>query len=86
MEPNKYGSIYWVPLKYLKHSNPVDLAEYAVVNEISDEAAFNWWVKETLPHIDRIISKVKSNYWSTSHKFRIGVLKTAKEAYEIDSQ
>ena len=28
----KYGSIYWVPLKYLKHSNPVDLAEYAVVN------------------------------------------------------
>ena len=32
----KYGSVDWVTLKYLKHSNPVDLDEYAVANEISD--------------------------------------------------
>ena len=38
----KYGSVDWVPLKDLKQSNPVDLAEYAVANEISDELAFNW--------------------------------------------
>ena len=44
----KYGSVDWVPLKDLKHSNPVELAKYAVVNEISDEPAFSWWVKETL--------------------------------------
>ena len=44
----KDGSVDWFPLKEHKQSNPVDLAEYAVVNEISDEPAFNWWVKETL--------------------------------------
>ena len=55
-------------------------------NEISNEPAFNWWVKETLRHRDRIISKVKSNYWCTSHKFGIQVINTVKEAYEIDRQ
>ena len=56
----KDGSVDWVPLKDLKQSKPVDLAEYAVTNEISDEPAFNWWVKDNLQHRDRIISKVKS--------------------------
>ena len=32
----KDGSVDWVPLKDLKQSNPVYLAEYAVENEISD--------------------------------------------------
>ena len=54
------------------------MAEYTVANEISDEPDFNWWVKETLQLRDRIISKVKSNYWRTSHKFGIGVTKTIK--------
>ena len=44
----KDGFVDWVPIKELKHSNPVELAEYAVANEISDEPAFNWWVKENL--------------------------------------
>ena len=37
----KDGSVDWVPLKYLEQSNPVDLDEYAVGNEISDEPAFS---------------------------------------------
>ena len=41
------GSVDWVTLKDLKQSDPVELAEYAVENEISDEPDFNWWVKET---------------------------------------
>ena len=35
------GSVDWVPLKDLKQSNPVELSEYAVANEISEELAFN---------------------------------------------
>ena len=54
----KDGSVDWDPLKDLKHYNSVELAEYAMANEISDEPAFNWWVKETLRHRDRIISKI----------------------------
>ena len=55
-------------------------------NEISDEPAFNWWFKETLQHRYRIISKVKSKYWRTSHKFWMRFTKTLKEAYDIDRQ
>ena len=33
-----------------------------------------------------IISKVKSKYWRTSHKFGIQVRKTVKEAYDIYKQ
>ena len=80
------GSVYWVPLKDLKQSNPVELAEYTVANDISDEPAFNWWVRDTVRHRYRIVAKVKSKYWRTSHKFGIRGPKTAKEAYEIDRQ
>ena len=65
------GSVDWVPLKDLKQYNPVELSEYSVVNEISDEYAFSWWVKENLLLRDRIISKVNSKYWNTSHNFEI---------------
>ena len=44
----KDGSCDWVPLKDLKQSSLVKLAEYAMGNEISDEPAFNWWFKEIL--------------------------------------
>ena len=74
----KDGSVDWVPLKNLKQSNPVELAEYAVENEINDKPAFNWWVKEILRHINMIISKVKSKYWRASHKFGIQVPKKVK--------
>ena len=74
----KDGSVDWAPLKDLKQSNPFELAEYAVAYEISDELAFKWWVKDTLRHIDRIISKIKYMSWSTSHKFGIRVPKTVK--------
>ena len=60
------------------------LAEYAVANDIYDEPAFNWWVKDTLRKQDRIISKVTAKYWRTSHKFGIKVPKTVDEAYNID--
>ena len=36
----KYGSTTWAPLKYLKESNPVDIAEYVVGNMIFEELFF----------------------------------------------
>ena len=61
----------WIPLNNLKQPNPVELNEYYVTNKIRDEPTFNWWVKETLRHMDRIISRVKNKYCCTSHKFGI---------------
>ena len=43
-------SVDWVPIKDLKQYNPVELAEYSMANEISDENTFGWWIKETLRH------------------------------------
>ena len=59
----KDGSTSWVPLKNLKESNPVELAEYAVLNNIAEEPAFAWWVPSTLKKRNRFISKVNCKYW-----------------------
>ena len=80
----KDGTIEWLPLKDIKDSNPIELAEYAVSNQIAEEPAFNWWVKDVLRLRRRIINKVKSRYWSTTHKFGIRLPKSVEEALQID--
>jgi len=76
----------WVPLKDLKESNPVEVAEYAVANKIVEEPAFAWWVPYVLRKRDRIIKKVSSKYWARTHKFGIRLPKSIKEALMIDEQ
>jgi hypothetical protein len=62
------------------------VAEYSVINQISEEPAFAWWVKDVLRRRDRIISKVKSRYWKKTHKYGIKLPKDAKRAMEIDAE
>jgi hypothetical protein len=73
-------------LKDLKASNPIELAEYAVGNQLVEEPAFRWWVKDALRTRNRIISKVKSRYWKTTHKFGIEVPIDVTHALGIDSK
>jgi hypothetical protein len=40
----KDGSMDLLPLKDLKESYPVQVAEYAVANKIVEQLAFAWWV------------------------------------------
>ena len=82
----KDHSVDWIPLKDLKASNPIELAEYALANGLEEEPAFKWWVRSTLRQRDRMIAKVKTKYWRTSHKFGIRVPKSVTEAYDIDRQ
>ena len=58
----KDGSTTWEPLRNLKESNPVEVAEYAVANKLAEEPAFAWWIKDILRRRDRIILKVKSRF------------------------
>ena len=51
----KDGSSSWCKLSDLKPSNPVEVAEYAQLNQIAEEPAFKWWVKPVLKRRDRII-------------------------------
>lgn len=82
----KSGESQWVPLKNVKDANPIELAEYAIANHIDDEPAFVWWVQDTLRQRNRIINKVKSKYWQTTHKFGIRLPKTVDEALRIDKE
>jgi hypothetical protein len=74
-----------MPLKDLKDSYPIQIAEYAMANKIANEPAFNWWVHTVLRKRNRIVAKVK-RYWRTTHKFGIRLPKTVAEALAIDDQ
>jgi hypothetical protein len=36
----KGGSTDWVDMRYVKDSNPIEMAKYAVANQIQEEPAF----------------------------------------------
>ena len=80
----KYGSADWIALKDLKAPYPVQVAKYAVANNIEDKPALAWWSKDVLRKRSRIISKIKLRYWKTTHKFGNWLPKTAAGAFELD--
>ena len=80
----KDGTSSWVPLKDIKESNPVEVAEYALANKILEEPAFAWWTRHALRKRDRIIRKVKSRYWARTHKYGIRLPKSVSEALRFD--
>jgi hypothetical protein len=82
----KDGTSTLVPLKDLKDSNPIEVAEYEVENKLVSVPAFAWWVPTVLRQRDRNIMKVKSCYHVRTHKFGIEIPKTVKHALEIDSE
>ena len=81
----KDGSSDWMPLKDIKDSYPVQIAEYAMANKIVNEPAFNWWVYTVLRKRNIIVAKVK-RYWRQTHKFGIRLPKTVAEALAIDEE
>ena len=80
------GSSSWVPLADLKDSYPVQVADYAVLNNLTQEPAFRWWVPFILKKRERILKKIKSKYWSTSHKYGLKLPKSVAQALEIDKR
>ena len=82
----KDGSTDWIALKDLKESYPVELARYSRDNDLRDEPAFAWWVPYTLHKEKRILAKVKSKYWTRTHKYGIRVPKNIAEAKQIDAE
>jgi hypothetical protein len=80
------GTTDWLPLRDVKESNPIDLAEYAIASKIDHEPAFKWWVPLVLRKRHRMINKIKKKYWRTTHKYGVRVPKTVKEALQIDKE
>jgi hypothetical protein len=67
----------------MKEAYPVQVAEYAVANKILEEPAFAWWAQHVLRKRDCIIRKVKSPYWSRTHKFSILLPKSLKKHFDL---
>jgi len=81
----KDGSRSWLPLKDVKESNPIDVAEYSISRDINSEPAFAWWVPGVMRKRERIISKIKANKSvRRSVKFGIEVPTLLKHAKELD--
>jgi hypothetical protein len=83
----KDGSTSWENLANLKESHPLETAEYAVIQAIDHEPAFNWWVPHVWKKADQIISLVRkrtTRYLKTTHKFGIEVPKTVEKALVLD--
>jgi hypothetical protein len=82
----KEGGSDWIDLKDIKESYPIEVAEYAKANKMSEEPAFAWWVNDVIRRRNRIISKVKTRYWKTTHKFGIDLPHSAAKAFAIDAK
>ena len=80
----KDGSETWIPLKDMKESHPVEVAEFAKARGIADEPAFAWWVPYTLRKRDVILSAVKQRVRKTTHKYGIEIPTSVEHAEEID--
>ena len=58
--------------------------EYSIQAQISKEPVFLWWLPHIIKKQERIISKIKSKYWTRTHKFGIKVSKPIKQDCEFD--
>ena len=82
----KDGSTSWVPLKELKETNAVELAQYAQDNRIIDEPAFDWWAPYALKKMKRLIKLSKSRQVRKGYKFGIRIPTTVAEALALDKE
>lgn len=85
----KDGSTSWERLADLKESHPVKVAEYAYMQGIDHEPAFNWWVGHVLKKRDRIIAKVKSRearYLKRNCKYGIAMPDNVEDAKRLDDE
>jgi Reverse transcriptase (RNA-dependent DNA polymerase) len=73
-------------LNDMKDSYSLETAEYSVMNKISTEPAFAWWVPHVLWKRSWIINKVKSKYWKRAHKYGIRLPHSVEEALRIDKE
>lgn len=82
----KDGSTNRVALKDMKESYPIQVADYARANQITDEPAGAWWVLDVFQKQEQVSSKVKVKYWQCTHNFGICIPKSVVQAQVIDQE
>ena len=74
----------WVPLRDMKESHTIEVAEYVNSRGIDKEPAFTWWLPYTLRKRDIIISVINTRIWKTTHKYGIEIPRNIRHAKELD--
>ncbi len=82
----KDNSTQWIPLRILKHSNPLEVAEYAISRNIVTQPAFAWWVSLTIRRRNKIIAAINSRAKRITHIYGIQVPRAIEEALRIDKE
>ena len=79
----KYCSTYWVAMKDIQDSHPLELAEYDISAYIQQETEFSSWVSYTIKKWDRIWGNLKSNYWQITNMYVLQGPKYTVESKQI---
>ena len=74
----------WNQVKDINVFFPVQLSEYAVLNQITDKPAFAWCINKVLNKRDKIIYKKARKYWQNTHKYGLRIPHMVKEAIDIE--
>ena len=80
------GTASWIPLKDMKESNPLEVAEYAIRNSVDDHPVFAWWVPQTMKRKETIIKQVTHRLAKKQYKFGIKVPNSVDEALQLDKE
>ena len=81
----KDGSTDWIPLKDMYASNPLETTEFSAACQLHDKPLFACWVSNILKTRNRIIKKIKSQYWKQEIKFGIKSPKNVDDAIRQDT-
>ena len=81
----KDGTGSWTPMRVLKESNPIQIAEYVMSRKINNDPAFAWWVPYTLRKRDVMVSSIDSRIKKRTHKYGIEIPESHKEAIRLDT-
>ena len=81
----KDGTGSWTPMRVLKESNPIQIAEYVMSRKINNDPAFAWWVPYTLRKRDVMVSSIDSRIKKRTHKYGIEIPTSHKEAIRLDT-
>jgi hypothetical protein len=74
----------WIELKTMKESNAVEVAEYALANQIPHEPAFEWWVHDVIHREKRLIKLSQTRFLRPQYKYGICVPRNIEEAIKFD--
>jgi len=80
------GTTSWHPLKDVKESHLLQVAQYVMNNGLAEEPAFAWRVSHTVKKRDMIIKAMKKRHFKIQQKYGIEIQKNVQEAQALDTK